>query len=91
MNKYRRVPAELKEQILHRIRTEGISAAQAAREHGVSNPTIYSWLSASVEMPANILQMNKLRRENEDLKRLLGQVLLESERSKKNNDRYGVK
>lgn len=84
-----RIPAELKEQILQRIRTEGISAAQAAREHGVSVPTVYSWLSKNAEIPSNILQINKLRRENEDLKRLLGQAMLMNERSKKNRSRHG--
>lgn len=64
MSQGKRVPAEIKEQILHRIRTEGISAAQAAKEHGISAPTIYTWLSKAVDVPANILQINKLRRVN---------------------------
>jgi len=84
-----KIPAELKEQILQRIRTEGISAAQAAKEHAVSVPTIYSWLSRNAEIPSNILQINKLKRENEDLKRLLGQAMLMNERSKKNQSRHG--
>jgi transposase-like protein len=88
MNKFRRVPAELKEQILHRIRTEGISVSQASREHTVSTPTIYSWLSASAELPLSTLQINKLKRENEELKKLLGQAMLMSERSKKNQSHY---
>lgn len=85
----RRIPKELKDQILFRIRTEGITAAQAAKEHGVSAPTVYSWLSSGMEMPPNILQINKLKRENEELKRLLGQAMLLQERSKKNNPHYG--
>ncbi len=88
MNK--RISTELKDQILHRIRTEGISAAQAAKDHGVSVQTIYAWLRRSVTLPSNILQMNKLQRENEELKRLLGQAMLMNERSKKNNARYGI-
>lgn len=85
-----RISAELKEQILQRIRNEGLSAAQAAKEHAVSAPTVYSWLSRNAEMPSNILQINKLRRENEELKRLLGQAMLMNERSKKNQSRYGL-
>ena len=87
MNK---ISGELKDQIIHRIRTEGISAAQAAKDHGVSVQTIYAWLRRSVTLPSNILQMNKLQRENEELKRLLGQAMLMKERSKKNNARYGI-
>jgi transposase-like protein len=85
-----RIPAEVREQILNRIRTEGVSAAQAAKDHGISPVTVYAWLRRSTVMPSNILQLNKLRRENEELKRLLGQAMLMNERGKKNHSRYGV-
>jgi transposase-like protein len=85
-----RIPAELRDQIINRIRTEGVSAAQAAKEHGVGTPTVYAWLRRSTVLPSNILQINKLKRENEELKRLLGQAMLMNERSKKNQSRYAV-
>ena len=84
-----RISAEIKNQILHRIRTEGTTATQAAKEHGISTPTVYAWLRRSTVLPSNILQLNKLRRENDELKRLLGQAMLMNERSKKNQPRYG--
>lgn len=90
MGIHSRISSEIKEQILHRIRTEGVSAAQAAKEHGISNATVYAWLRRSTALPSNILQLNKLRRENEELKRLLGQAMLMNERSKKNNAHYAV-
>ncbi len=90
MNKFRRVPLELKEQILQRIRMEGISVSQASKEHHVSTPTIYSWLTAIASVHPNILQINKLKKENEELQRLLGKAMMEIERSKKNNARYGI-
>ncbi len=90
MGVHSRIPAELREQILNRIRTEGVTAAQAAKEHGISAPTVYAWLRRSTVLPSNILQFNKLRRENEELKRLLGQAMLMNERSKKNQPRYAV-
>lgn len=85
-----RIASEIREQILHRIRAEGISATQAAREHGVSVKSVYYWLRKKVEMPSNILQINKLKRENEELQRLLGKAMVEIERSKKNSTRYGI-
>ena len=87
---YRRVSSEIKEQILHRIRAEGVSATQAAQEHGISVKSVYYWLRKSTAMPSNILQMNKLRRENNDLKRLLAEALLMNERAKKNSARYEI-
>lgn len=86
-----RTSSELKAQILHRIHTEGITAAQAAREHGIHMPTVYAWLRRSAVLPANILQINKLKRENEELKRLLGEAMLQSERNKKNSSKMKVR
>lgn len=59
-----RTTSEIKQQILHRIRTEGITAAQAAKEHGIHATTVYSWLRRSADLPANVLQINKLKRES---------------------------
>jgi len=84
---YHRIAPEIKAQILSRIRNDGISAGQAAKEHGVSPKTVYGWLGAGAAAPSNILQMNKLKRENDELKRLLADALLMQERSKKNSAR----
>jgi len=45
MNKKHRVADELKQQIIRRIKEEGVSVAQAAQEHGVSVKAIYNWLA----------------------------------------------
>lgn len=90
MGHHSKIPSEVKGQILSRIRTEGLSVAQAAKDHGISDVTIYSWLKQSVFVPSNMLQINKLKRENEELQRLLGKVMLEIERSKKNHAHHGV-
>jgi transposase-like protein len=90
MGIHSRIAPDIRKQILHRIRTEGVSATQAAREHGVSTATVYAWLRRSTTLPSNILQLNKLRRENEELKMLLGQAMLMNERSKKNQSRYAI-
>lgn len=85
---HQRIDSTIREQILHRIRTEGITATKAAKEHGISTATVYAWLRRSTVLPSNILQINKLKRENEELKRLLGEAMLMNERSKKNHSRY---
>lgn len=85
---YQRIAPEIKEQILRRISNDGIPASQAAREHGVSPKTVYGWLSSGAKLPSNILQLNKLRRENDELKRLLAEAMLMQERSKKNHARH---
>lgn len=90
MKKCPRIAPELKEQILNRIRNEGITAVQAAKEHGVNVYTIYGWFKTSAGISPTILQINKLKRENEELQRLLGKAMMEIERSKKNQSRYAL-
>jgi transposase-like protein len=44
MKKNHRIAPEVREQILRRIKEEGISVEQAAKDAGVPNTTIYGWL-----------------------------------------------
>lgn len=47
--KQHRVAPEVKVQIIGRIKNEGISVSQAAKEYGVSDVTIYSWIAKKTE------------------------------------------
>lgn len=83
MKKYRIAP-ELREQILSRVKNEGVSVAQAAKDHGVSAHSIYKWLGGSADAPS-YAEMAKLRRENKALLELVGEMTLRlSEAQKKN-------
>lgn len=80
------VPADVKRQILDRIKQGNASITQIAQEHGLSDKTIYRWLSNGATPSApSWLEFNKLKRENATLKELLGRVMLEIELSKKKN------
>lgn len=81
------VSKEVKDQILKRIRDDGIPVSQAASEHGVSTKTIYNWLGKGVTSGPSILEMSKLRRENQVLKELIGSITLEMSLAKKKNER----
>jgi transposase-like protein len=83
MKKKHRISQEIKEQILKRIKEEGISVADASREHGVKENTIYSWLSSKVKGQPTLLEYNKLKKENQALKELLGSVTLKLSTSQK--------
>lgn len=83
MKKYRIAP-ELKEQILGRIKNEGISVTQAVKDHGVSTHTIYRWLGNGANSPS-YAEVSKLRKENKALLELVGEMTLKlSETQKKN-------
>jgi transposase-like protein len=48
MKKHRIAP-EVKEQIINRIKNDGVSVADAAKDHGISDQTIYGWIAKKVE------------------------------------------
>lgn len=82
MKKHRIAP-EVKEQSINRIKNDGISVAQAAKEHGISDVTIYSWISKKVEGQPTLCEIIRLRKENEQLLKLVGEITLKLSESQK--------
>ena len=80
------IPKEIRDQILSRVKSEGISAAQAAKEAGVNPKTVYGWLTKECKSEPNILEINRLNREIEGLYQLIGR--LTSELSKQKRERF---
>jgi len=81
---YPRIPKEKKEEILAKVKA-GEKVMALATQYGISSKTIYYWLRADTgEEVVSVLKYNKLKRENEELKRLLGEVTLTMSLGKKN-------
>lgn len=80
------VSQEVRDQILKRIREEGVSVAQAAEEHGIKPRVIYQWISKGVTAPPSILEIARLKRENQALKEVIGELTLEMSLAKKKSD-----
>ena len=82
--KKQRIALDLKEQILNRIKNEGLTVMQASREHGIPDSTISSWIARKVEGQPTLGEVIKLKKENDQLKLLLGEITLKlSETQKK--------
>jgi transposase-like protein len=82
------VSKEVKEQILKRIKDDGVPIAQIAQEHGISTKTIYNWLGRGVKAPPSILELSRLKRENQGLMELIGRMTVKlSSAEKKDPDR----
>ncbi len=81
---YKRVPNAIKEEILGKTK-EGMSVADASSQYGISAKTIYNWLASQTRPEVSVLEHNRLRRENEELKRIIGIMTLELERGKNRN------
>ena len=73
MKKYRIAP-ELKEQIINRIKNDGITVVQAAKDHGVSEATIYGWIAKKTEGQPSLSEILKLKNENAQLLQLVGEI-----------------
>jgi len=69
-----KISKEIKEETINRIKHQGISVAQAAQDVGVSTVTIYSWLGNKAKGSVSVLKYNKLKKENDELKRLIGEL-----------------
>lgn len=79
-----RISREVKDQIINRIKNDGVTVVEAAKEHGVAEGTIYTWIAKRVEGNPTLSENIKLKRENEMLFRLVGEITLKlSETQKK--------
>ncbi len=77
------IPKEIKEQVLKRIKEEGVTVLQAATEHGISTKTIYNWMRNKGVQGTNILEISRLKRENKELLEIIGRLTHDLSRSKK--------
>lgn len=80
---FKSVPKTTKEEILVKVKN-GERVAALASQYGVSIKTIYGWMRNQVAPDVSLAEVNRLKRENEDLKKIIGIITLEMERGKKN-------
>lgn len=69
-----KIAAEIKAEIINKLKHEGLSVADAATQYGVSDKTIYNWLGTKARGSVSLLEHNKVRKENEQLKQIIGDL-----------------
>lgn len=69
--------AKFKEEVLEKIKSSGKSVAEIARDYGLNSNTVYGWLTSSVPKSNPILENNRLRRQNQELLNLVGELTLD--------------
>lgn len=75
---------ELKEEVVNKIKTEGITAVETAKRYGIDVNNIYRWVSSGVAgAKGNLFEINRLKRENRELKQIIGEMMFEKQRGKK--------
>lgn len=85
MKKNYRIAPEVREQILRRIKEEGISVEDAAKDAGIHHTTVYKWLGRGVKGNPSLSELVRLRRENQELLALVGELTLTASQAKKKN------
>lgn len=80
----RYISSETKQAILEEIKN-GAAVAAIAAERGISTKTIYAWLKGQAQTTgASNLEIAKLRKENQELKEIIGILTLDKKRAEKN-------
>lgn len=76
------IAAEVKSEILEKVKG-GEQISKVALNYGISNRTIYGWLSKKAFSSVSVVEHNRLEKENEQLKQIIGVLTSELEKFKK--------
>ena len=79
---FRGVPKQIKEEVLVKVQA-GEKVADLAKQYGISDKTVYTWLAKLVTPEVSLVEFNRIKRENEELKRIIGIMALDLELEKK--------
>ena len=81
----KRISQDYKEEVLAAIKN-GLSVTDASTQFAVSTKAIYAWLRKQADNTGtSSLEVARLRRENQELKELVGLFALEKKRGEKNH------
>lgn len=76
------IAKEVKEEILSKVKS-GQSVREIATQYGVCDRTIYAWLKTKATEGISVLEHNKLKKENQLLKEIVGSLTIQLQEIKK--------
>jgi len=71
-----RIAKEIKDEIINKLKHDGLSVMDAAKQYGISDKTIYNWLGTKAKGSVSLLEFNRIKKENDQLKQLIGDITL---------------
>ena len=77
------IKKEIKEEVLDRIKNQGLSVPDAAKNYGINNRTIYGWLAKAGLNNPSTQKLRELTNENERLYTIIGRLTTELNKVKK--------
>jgi len=84
-NKEHRIAADVKADIIKRIKEEGVPVAQAAEEHGIHESTIYGWMTQGATGAPSWSEFARIQKQNKELLELVGELTLRLSVAQKKN------
>jgi transposase-like protein len=69
-----RIAKEVRTDIIRRVKEEGVSVAQAAKDHGIHETTIYGWLGAGAVGAPSWSEFIRLQKQNRELFEVVGEL-----------------
>lgn len=83
----RYIDQSTKDEVLLAVKN-GMSVANASEQYSLGAKTIYTWLrKQSDNTGTSNLEVGRLKRENQELKEIIGMLALEKKRAQKNTGR----
>jgi hypothetical protein len=76
------IATEVKEEILAKVKA-GEPVLALSKQYGISDKSIYNWIRGKTTNKTSWLDFAKLKKENQQLKEIIGVLSLEVEKSKK--------
>ena len=80
---YKRIPMETKQEVLQKVK-DGGAVVDIAKQYGIYHKTVYRWISEQTDINGHPLEISRLKREKEELIRIIGILTVEVRRMKKN-------
>lgn len=78
------IKKEIREEILARVKEGKDTVPIIAKQYGISSESIYYWLRQGLGgVTSQVLDVNRLRKENEALKKIIGELVLDQKMGKK--------
>lgn len=81
--KYHRVPPDVKADILRRVKEEGIAVSQAAKDAGISEAAIYTWLGTGAAGTPSWADFSRLQKQNRELFEVVGELTVKLSQAQK--------
>lgn len=76
------IAKEVKEEILSKVKS-GEKVSELSKKYGVCDRTIYAWLHRTTTSLVSLVEYNRLKKENQELKAIAGALMFQLEKLKK--------